>query len=112
MIGRRRARKRAADRSRQSKSPCCQFNFGFRIFCPIRAPGKAPRYQRASITARKSFASFVARPPEYETQMILRVGLWPRTNAGNATDAVIDFSDRGGMLMISRLISPQRTRWS
>ena len=32
--------------------------------------------------------------------------------AGKATEAVIDFSDLGGILMISRLISPRRTRSS
>ena len=37
-----------------------------------------------------------------------RVGSSPRTNAGKATEAVIDLSDRGGMLMISRLILPRR----
>jgi hypothetical protein len=44
--------------------------------------------------------------------MMRRVGSCPRTKAGNATEAVIDFSERGGMLMISRLISPQRSRSS
>jgi hypothetical protein len=81
-------------------------------FCPIRAVGKTDRYQGASSTTRKSLECFLARSPEYETQMILRVGSWPRTKAGNATDAVIDLSERGGMLMISRLISPRRTRSS
>src|SRR5207247_6401713 len=40
--------------------------------------------------------------------MILRVGSWPRTKAGNATEAQIDLRLRGGTVMISRLISPRR----
>ena len=36
----------------------------------------------------------------------------PKMNAGKATEAMIDFSDLGGILMISRLISPRRTRSS
>jgi hypothetical protein len=36
--------------------------------------------------------------------MMRRVGSCPRTKAGKATDAVTDFSDRGGMLIISRVI--------
>ena len=44
--------------------------------------------------------------------MILRLGLWPSRNAGKATDDMIDFSDLGGRLMISRLLSPRRTRSS
>src|SRR6185437_4112907 len=44
--------------------------------------------------------------------MILCVGSWPSRNAGKATDDMIDFSDLGGMLMISRVISPRRTRSS
>src|SRR5580704_10736546 len=37
-------------------------------------------------------------------------GAWPRAKAGKATEAAIDFSDRGGMLMMRRRISPRRTR--
>src|SRR5258708_26963810 len=44
--------------------------------------------------------------------MTRRVGSWPSTKAGNATEAAIDFNDRGGMLMIRRRISPRRTRSS
>ena len=44
--------------------------------------------------------------------MMRRDGSWPRRKAGKATEAMIDFSDLGGMLMISRLISPRRTRSS
>jgi hypothetical protein len=33
----------------------------------------------------------------------------PRTNAGNATEVIRDFYERGGRLMMSRLIRPQRT---
>jgi GAF domain-containing protein len=40
----------------------------------------------------------------------LRVGSWPRTKAGKATEAQIDLRLRGGTVMISRLISPRRTR--
>src|SRR6185437_5220143 len=35
-------------------------------FRPIRVLGNSARYQRASRTARKSFASFLAKSPEYE----------------------------------------------
>src|SRR5580700_641897 len=40
--------------------------------------------------------------------MICALGLWPRANAGKATAACKDFRDRGGTLMIRRLISPRR----
>ena len=42
--------------------------------------------------------------------MIRRVGSWPSKKAGKATEVMIDFNDRGGMLMIRRRISPRRTR--
>ena len=42
--------------------------------------------------------------------MIRRVGSWPRTNAGNATEAQIDLRLRGGTVMIRRLILPSSTR--
>src|SRR5258708_21932403 len=42
--------------------------------------------------------------------MILWVGSWPSKKAGKATEAMIDFKNRGGMLMIRRRISPRRTR--
>src|SRR6266498_4192426 len=44
--------------------------------------------------------------------MMRRDGSSPRMKAGKATEAIIDFSDLGGILMISRLISPRRTRSS
>ena len=36
------------------------------------------------------------------------VGSRPKANAGNATDALMDFSWRGGMVMIKRRTSPVR----
>src|ERR1700733_9920016 len=81
-------------------------------FFPIRAPGNSSRYQGASTSARKSLACFLARSPEYETQMILWAGSWPSKKAGKATEVMIDFKDRGSMLMIRRRISPRRTRSS
>src|SRR5581483_1842548 len=36
-------------------------------------------------------------------------GLWPRYQAGNATEAMIDFRWRGGTVMISRFTSPEAT---
>ena len=42
--------------------------------------------------------------------MIRRVGSWPRTKAGNATDVQIDLRLRGGTVMIRRLVSPLSTR--
>jgi len=44
--------------------------------------------------------------------MILCVGSCPSKKAGKATEVMIDFKDRGGMLMIRRRISPRRTRSS
>ena len=38
--------------------------------------------------------------------MNLRVGSCPRPKAGHATEAVIDLCERGGWLMISRLLWP------
>jgi len=34
------------------------------------------------------------------------VGSWPRTKAGNATEAQIDLRLRGGTVIMRRLISP------
>jgi hypothetical protein len=38
--------------------------------------------------------------------MILWIGSWPSRKAGKATEVMIDFKDRGGMLMIRRQLAP------
>src|SRR5829696_4477589 len=44
--------------------------------------------------------------------MMRRVGSWPSTKAGKATEAQMDFRLRGGTVMIKRLILPFSTRSS
>jgi hypothetical protein len=41
--------------------------------------------------------------------MIRRLGSWPSTQAGSATDVQIDFKWRGGIVTIKRLVSPLNT---
>ena len=47
---------------------------------------------------------------EYDTQMKRSVGSLPSDHAGKATDAQIDFRDRGGWVMRRRVTSPARHR--
>jgi hypothetical protein len=61
----------------------------------------------------QSNASFSAKFSEYETAKMRYFGYRPSIQAGNATDAEIDFSDRGGIVMMRRRISPRaiRSNW-
>ena len=57
-------------------------------------------------TVRNWRAKVAASSLEYETQANRLLASCPITQAGNATDAHIDFRERGGWVMISRWFTP------
>src|SRR5262249_42468533 len=58
---------------------------------------------------RQSRLSFAESSPEYDAQMVRRVGSRPRMNAARATDASSDLPERGGTLISNRRTRPAST---
>jgi hypothetical protein len=104
------AGQRAPDRGRQPKSPYRQLNLALRILLPD------PRaWEQRLVPGRLKDCTKIVRMLLGEIARVRNADdapgrIVPRTKAGYATDAVTDFSERGGMLMITRLVLPRRTR--